>query len=793
MAENTHASTDRTGEIPATDTPETGSDLVVYPGTVLLATEQIVVSDVLEAVTPTRILGPDEDPSTIGDGQRSGAVDRLFASIVLGFQSTNPEGDTILDDTYVDSAAVVATATAAVVRDRRLADIKAGRIPERKVEISLEAARRDPLLIVDMMRSASLSPFHEMVLAANTAAFEAQLERYWHENKYGLWESLALDQQEVIAAIRRDVRAGKAKNDNKRAVSSFSRPVFRKSLGEVGPQAFEYIMALEDMFIRGQDGYNEGKGSILTPTRTRERIERLMVVQSGFETGSSPATNPTDLGSELLNSILSLQDKEGGLLRVRTPDLPVLLGLSHVINNRWAEREHQFRIQHPGKHFAGERPTEIDPELLEMEALYAALCAKYALLSYDQASRDHVLLQVISTISGIETIQKTMQQSHLRDKEHVSRFLDFGAPEYTEDEFHSDIVIAAGARRYAHLVEGPAGEAEFDVRIVKLFTDRMAASGGLNLPRDMRDLHPQVQSALSVDARLGMTADDFAELAKQALVLLTEQGGSIRRQDGLIEAWRQEAAAGQIARETDRGGRYIEASIKYREEVGAAKRREEFPAQGRLLVVYGSINASNPLRINDGAAGALELISMASGMFEHVDSTGNFANNPMSNATFRDQMQAVAAKLGHVIEVNHPRRVLLHDYQCEAAHFIGRMPDGMAPEDVLRPIAPGGFGTMSIESNTDEDGQGLIADLKHSNLGTFDYLELPSELVRFVRTPEELLNIEYGHASPDWKWSESTMILYMRQADGMPTELYKIMAQALLRQQAAQTADRKRQ
>ena len=133
----------------------------------------------------------------------------------------------------------------------------------------------------------------------------------------------------------------------------------------------------------------------------------------------------------------------------------------------------------------------------------------------------------------------------------------------------------------------------------------------------------------------------------------------------------------------------------------------------------------------------------------------------------RAGLKATAARLGFALDVFEPNRTIPENYLCEAAHFIGRLPSFFTPDHILSILIPNGYATLSVESN-----RRLVSELRQKGRGVAQFSEVPTQIIRFIREPDGLLDYLIGHNDPNWKWPEHTLIIFRNKADGSMSDLY---------------------
>jgi hypothetical protein len=680
-------------------------------------------------------------------------IGRVLIGNACGFDRF-ADGPLTLDGTQVDGVAAFLIATQAHVSGYVASTPET---PVKTVEIDLEAARRDLTLILGMIRTAPQTEFHQKIVEADVAKFENRFSRYRAEGRSGLWESLKLTDKEIAAAKR----PRRARYENGQEISSLRKaeearlrahdqsgfqPVETDEGvqdGEVARWVLSYILEVDEAFRRDQEGASDGMSAVTGSAKTRERLERLSAVKFAFVVGETGESDDNMLPG------------------VSDPDSLKLVGLRHAIDSMWRALEKQQFVDDPDAYIRGERPAEFPDELLEMEALHTALAAKNMLLQRQGAEAGMNLL--VESIARIESARVRRKESRRYGRD-TSRFLALDADGYTQDEFESDVLIAGSAWRVIDRFGTSADVAEFETSTQELILDAMRRGG--KGPATGNIDASAASSALSPHVRLGLSAEAYDRLAAQALELIGSEGGPIGASRDSLVRWYLETRSGSAARQTDLHGRYRDAQQRDMERLGSAQRKEDFPAQGRMLCYYGDI------RLSDGAMGALEALGVTSGLYQHLDSVGN---SPMINGAFRTQLEAIAEEMGIDVQVHEPFRFLPADYRCEAAHFVGRMPQHIAPRQIIAPVCPNGIATLQVESNNE-----LVSRITQADTDLYRFAVIPSELVRFLRMNDESLSFALGHADPDWEWKDHTLAIFFNKEDGSPSDLYQELSRQAL-------------
>jgi hypothetical protein len=626
------------------------------------------------------------------------------------------------------------------------------------VEISLEAAKRDPRLILGMIRTAPPTEFHERIIAADVTGFEERFAGYVDEGVDGLWESLRLTTAELDAtkqqgtwkwAARRenDHEIGELRKLEERRVEAHDASGFQPQVidgeeeqqveeGELAKWVYEYIVNTDKALRRAQKEAAHGEGSVIVSgPRTQERLERLSAVVYSCVIGEA--------------EIIELME-EGGA------DSLKLVGIKYMIDRMWESREKQQHADDPAGYVRGERSAEVSDELLELEALYAALAAKNMLLHRQgtQAGME----SLVESIGRVEAVLGGLQDRR-RQGTRMPGFLALKAGNYTEEEFIRDIQIAGSTWQVVNRFGTSTELAEFESTTYDQVLDAMRRGGVLVQDTAGADASTAL-SALPAHIRFGMTVEAYGRLEALALEAIGTEGGPVGASSEASVRWYLQTHADRVARDTDRHGRYRRQELRDMERLGAARRMEDFPGQGRLLCYYGDLN------LVEGEMGVLEALGAVSGLYRFIDPVGNLPHNPMRDSAVRTQLEALARD---EIQVNSPLRSLPDDYLCETAHFIGRMQSHIEPGDILSHVIPNGFATLQVRSNRE-----LVRQIMEAGSYRYRCMELPSELIRFLRSPEDLLVAEPGHIDPRWKpeWKDSTLAIFFNKEDDSPSDLY---------------------
>jgi len=622
------------------------------------------------------------------------------------------------------------------------------------VEISLDAARRDPTLILGMVRTAPPTEFHRRIIEADVASFEARFERYRAEGLAGLWESLRMTPDEADAIKTPGTWKRQVETENKREIDDLRKAEEKRieeretsgfqprqreedgavEDGEIAQWVYDYIVKTDEAFLQSQEGASEGVSTMICSPMTQERLERLSAIKYAFAVGG------LEVESEF---------------EVKGPDGLKLAGLRYVIDRMWKVRDKQQLAENPAGYARGERSPEVSNELLEAEALYIALAAKSMLLQQQGAEAAMNLL--VESIGRIEDAQVSTLIGQ-RHGGQLSRFLAFDAGDYTEEEFRRVIQVAGSAWRVVNRFGTSEALGEFETNTYERIYEAIKRGGGVEQVTEDADVSA-ASTALPVHVRFGMSADDYELLGSQALEVIGAEGGPIGASREAAVRWYLETQAGYAARVTDHHGRYAQQHNRRLEQLGTAQREKDFPGRGRMLTFYGDLN------LNEGTMGVLEALGAISGLYDNLDSAGNLPDNPMAHPAVRDQLEKIAPGL----QVNEPfRGIFPPDYKCEAAHFVGRMQSYIKPSHIASPVIPSGFATLQVRSN-----RALVQQIMQAGSDRYIPLVLPSQLVRFLRT-DGVLKPELGHTDPRWQpqWKDRTLAVFMNTEDGRPSALY---------------------
>jgi hypothetical protein len=672
-----------------------------------------------------------------------GAVARRFENGPFNLAGTNTDG----------VSGLLVAVHAALHRNSQYADTAAraeqARLP---IPISLELAKSKPELIISMVKDAEITASHELVLAADTKTFDEAFAGYTADGEDGFWNSMKhLQYRELFALGRRRIGTRKATKDHRANLHDFRYPkiaVFTDQFKPpLGSDVRSYIEDLDKVVLDSHVGRNE---PVQGAENTRERLERWAAVNLDYLLHDiENATGPTDSGNKALASLLNLeQETDGGAPEPKVVGLK-LLGLRRVLQTERAEYHRLVSL-------AGE-PIPVPKSLSTLEALNAALTAKILLLETPHLE-EQVFFNLVTTIAGMDVMEEQGQASDQTAQGHSPDVLNIDSGSYSQADFARDIGLASTT----HKLIGKFGDsrtlAEFEAKAQAWLSAKLAAGSATSthIGADILD------TTMTPELRRLLDTEHYKVLGDDALRGAVESGNPIQL------AVAQAAFSDVAAHETDGAGRYEEVRTRAKLDAGEAQRREDFSGVGRLFNYYGSLDG--PYREHDGSPGGIEAVTITTESFRHIDIAGV---SPMRDSVVRGRLEATAAQSGESVEV-HRLDEVPPDYECEMANYFGLMPRGLSAEDMLRPIIPNGVATASYEPN---QRSGLIDQLRSVSDGIADAREMPTELIRFITSDANGLDVAFGHADADWKWPEHTLVLFFRKEDGSPNDMLQALQQ----------------
>jgi hypothetical protein len=614
-----------------------------------------------------------------------------------------------------------------------------------------------------MIRGARLTKFHEMIVRADVRAFDRRFAGYYAEGKRGLWDSLALTGAETDLASSLGILGGwRARRGSKAQIRSM-REIDEARIGSVlresgtfkpAREVLDYIMSVDSEFVAAQLALSDRESSIAGSPMSLQRLERLMAVNYAYAIRKRQAgVKPADIGFDMAQALFGNSDAMEQAAIASNPELLKIFGIKHSLEALWGEHTRVKRDVSTLEPDA-EQSFQIPTELVELEALLAALETREILRLRSSAQKEAGLIKLVSTVAGMEMIMDGHEPDRTADESQGIHGASSRA--YTQAEFQRDILLAGTVWRIINQLNNEDGLELFEATIGSRIREKVNRQAGIG------EDTLAARAVLRARDRLAMVQAQFDDLTTQALGRMSSEGGASGIIPSGLQGWYRHLLASSAARQTDSDGRYSEARRRMLEELGSEQRLEDFPGKDRMLCYYGDT------RPEDGQLGILEAVAAMNGVFTHIDTAGNVEFNPLKDGFVRDDLETIAGRMGFELEVHEPFGDIPVDYLCEAAILIGRMPRQMKATDILRILIPNSFMTMSWESN-----KALINQLRQVGPKIANFSLVPTQAIRFFRGPDGLLDFTTGHNIQGKSWSENTVIMFRnKDNNGTPSDLY---------------------